>query len=75
MYDMILNTNILPSPLSQLIRSPQTRVRETDKGVILTPVESDATLDAIKKARGMCADGKLTVDKFLAERREEEAGR
>ncbi|GHS86794.1 hypothetical protein AGMMS49957_05560 [Synergistales bacterium] len=75
MYDMILNTNILPTPLSQLIRSPQMRVRETDKGVILIPVESDTTLDAIEKAYGMYTDGKLSVDQFLTERLEEEAGR
>ncbi|GHV35184.1 hypothetical protein FACS1894187_07340 [Synergistales bacterium] len=75
MHDMILNTNILPNPLFQLIRSPQMRVRETDKGIILTPVESDATLDAIEKAYGMYTDGKLSADKFLTERLEEEAER
>ncbi|GHS94093.1 hypothetical protein AGMMS50276_06000 [Synergistales bacterium] len=74
MLDMILNTNILPNPLFQLIRSPQVRVQETDKGVILMPVEGDATLDAIEKAYGMYTDGKTSVDKFLAERREEESG-
>ncbi|GHV29136.1 hypothetical protein FACS1894167_07850 [Synergistales bacterium] len=75
MRDMILNTNILPNPLLGLIRSPQMRVRETDKGIIIMPVESNTSLDTIKKARGMYTDGKLSVDKFLSEKHIEEAGR
>ncbi|GHU96833.1 hypothetical protein FACS1894208_11890 [Clostridia bacterium] len=67
MQDMILETNTLPNPLLELFRSPQVRVRETDDGVFLTPVELSG-LAAIKKARGLYGDGKLTVDKFLAEK-------
>lgn len=75
MGEMILNTNILPEPLFKMIRSPKMRVQETDKGIIIMPVENNQSLDAIKKARGMYTDGKLSVDKFLAEKRAEEAGR
>ena len=69
MRDMILNTSILPEPLFKMIRAPQIQVQETDKGIILIPVENAQLLDAIRKARGMYTDGKLTVDKFLAEKR------
>ena len=75
MRDMILNTNILPEPLFKLIHSPQMRVRETDKGIIIMPFENNQSLTAIKKARGMYTDGKLSVDKFLAEKHAEEVER
>jgi hypothetical protein len=75
MRDLILNTSLLPEPLFKMIRAPQIQVRETDNGIILIPVGDNQPMDAIRNARGMYADGKLTVDKFLAEKRLEEAGR
>ena len=72
MREYVLDTNILPEPLLSMIRSPQIRVKETSKGFSVMPFEGEAALEAIKRARGMYKDGKLSVDKFLAERREEE---
>ncbi len=72
MREYVLNTNILPEPLLSMIQSEQMRVQETDLGFTVMPFEQKTSLEAIKKARGMYSDGKLSVDKFLAERREEE---
>jgi hypothetical protein len=73
MREMILNTNILPAPLFNLIHAAQVRVQETNEGIILTPVKSVDTLAAIKKARGMLRGGNLSVEKFLDEKHAEEA--
>jgi hypothetical protein len=72
MSEMIISTVNLPEQLFNMIRTPLMQVQETEKGIILIPVESNQSLDAIRKARGMYTDGKLTVDKFLAEKRAEE---
>jgi hypothetical protein len=72
MSEMILNTVTLPEPLFKLIRTPQIQVQETEMGIILIPVENNQSMDAIRKARGMYSDGKLSVDKFLAEKKLEE---
>ncbi len=72
MREFVLETSILPEPLLSMIRSEQMRVKETGDGFTVMPFETKASLEAIKKARGMYKDGKLSVDRFLAERREEE---
>jgi hypothetical protein len=58
-----------------MIRTAQIQIHETDRGIILMPVENNQSLVAIKKARGIYTDGKLTVDRFLAEKRLEETDR
>jgi hypothetical protein len=75
MAEMILNTSILPEPLIGLIHAPQIKVEETDGKVILIPVKKEEYVDWIEKARGVYTDGKLSVDKFLADKRTEEIDR
>lgn len=66
MNDMILNASTLPEPLLRLVRTDRVRVREADGVISLIPVEE--SIDYITKLRGSCSDGKLTVDKFLAQK-------
>ncbi len=72
MREYVMETSILPEPLLSMIRSEHMCVKETDDGFTVMPFETKASFEAIKKARGMYKDGKLSVDKFLSERREEE---
>ena len=63
MNDLVLNTNTLPEPLFRLIRSEKVKVNEANGIVNLIPVleiNDDCPL------RGLAADSKLTVDRFLA---------
>jgi hypothetical protein len=65
---MILNTNILPEPLFTLIHTEKIRVQETGGVINLIPlVEKDNGCPLW----GIAADSALTVDKFLAMKREE----
>jgi hypothetical protein len=64
-----LNTNILPEPLLKLVCTKQIKVRETDGIISIIPIKKDESVDYIAKLRGSCSDGKLTVDKFLAQKR------
>ena len=62
--EIVLNTNSLPEPLFQLIRTEKVRVNESSNGVInLIPiVEAQSSCPLL----GLAADSNLTVDKFLA---------
>ena len=68
MTEMVLNTSTLPEPLFRLIRTEKVKVRETNGEVLLTPIidSSDGC-----PLRGMFADGKLSVDKYLASKQAE----
>jgi len=59
----VLNTNTLPEPLFRLISSEKVKVNEANGIINLVPIleiNDDCPL------RGIAADSKLTVDKFLA---------
>ena len=63
MTEMVLNTSTLPEPLLRLIRTEKVKVNEINGVISLTPILE------IKNGcplRGLAADSKLTVDKFLA---------
>ena len=62
MIEIVLNTSTLPEPLYRLIRTEKVKVREADGEIRLTPIR-----DAKKGCplRGMFADGKISVDKFI----------
>ena len=63
MTELVLNTNTLPEPLFSLIHSEKVMVNETNGIINLIPIleiKDDCPL------RGIAADSKLTVDKFLA---------
>ena len=63
MTEMVINTCTLPESLFRIIRTKKVKVNESDGIVCLTPIleiKGDCPL------RGLAADSKLTVDKFLA---------
>ena len=63
MTELVLNTNTLPEPLFRLIDSKKVKVNETNGIINLIPileVKDDCPL------RGIAADSKLTVEKFLS---------
>ena len=68
MTEIVLNTSTLPEPLYRLIRTGKVKVREADGEIRLTPIVD------IKKGcplRGMFADGKISVDKFIESKQAE----
>ena len=63
MAELVLDTNTLPESLLQMIRSEKVKVNETNGVISLTPIvgiKGDCPL------RGLAADSKLTVEKFIA---------
>jgi len=61
--ELVLNTNTLPEPLLRLISSEKVKVNESNGIINLVPIleiKDDCPL------RGIAADSKLTVEKFLA---------
>ena len=63
MTELVLNTNTLPEPLLRLISSEKVKVNESNGIINLVPIleiKDDCPL------RGIAADSKLTVEKFLA---------
>ena len=69
MNDIILNTSTLPEPLFALVGAEKVRVNKTGGVVTMTPIKGD--FDYIDELYGSCADGGLTVDKFLEWTRED----
>jgi hypothetical protein len=68
MTEMILKTKTLPEPLFRLIHTENVKARELYGEIRLTPVrETDADCPLL----GMFTDGKISVDKFLAEKHAE----
>ena len=63
MMETVMNTNTLPEPLFSLFRTEKVKVRATNGEVLLTPIIDSAGGCPL---RGMFADGKLSVDKYLA---------
>ena len=68
MTEMILNTRALPEPLFRMIHTEKVKVREEYGEIRLTPVrETDNDCPLL----GMFADGKISVDKFIANKKAE----
>ena len=66
--EIVLNTNTLPEPLFRLIRTEKVKISETNGEIRLTPITD------VKKGcplRGMFADGKISVDKYLESKQTE----
>ncbi|MDR1978655.1 MAG: hypothetical protein LBQ42_07970 [Synergistaceae bacterium] len=68
MTEMILNADILPEPLLGLVHTDRIMVREADGIISIIPIEKNEPVDYIAKLRGSCSDGRLTVEKFLAQK-------
>jgi hypothetical protein len=63
MTEIVLNTSSLPEPLFQLIPTKKVKVRREHEHGDITPLrETDVDCPLL----GMFADGKISIDKFLA---------
>jgi hypothetical protein len=71
MNELILNTNSLPEPLSQMITTSRVKVHQADGVINLLPI--DESTDSINKLFGMFSDGKMSIDKYLEEKATEKA--
>jgi hypothetical protein len=67
MEEIILSVNTLPAPLYKFIRSEKVKARESNGVITLTPI--DDKKDSSTRLFGMFSDGKLSVDKFMAQKR------
>jgi len=68
MAEIIINTNTLPEPLPNLIRTKKVKVSEAGGEVLLTPVDDAKNGCPI---RGLCADGKLSSYSFMERKQAE----
>jgi len=68
MTERVMNTNAFPEVLFELIKTEKVRVKEVDGEIRLMPIE-EAKDDC--PLLGIAADWDITVDKFLARKREE----
>jgi len=68
MAEMIISTKALPETLLRLISTEKVKVSEIDGAITLIPIfesQNDCPL------RGMFADGKISVDKFIEKKQAE----
>jgi len=68
MTEMVLDTRTLPEPLIRLIHAEKVRVREARGEIRLTPIKAKKPECPLY---GMFADGKISVEKFIAGKRAE----
>jgi hypothetical protein len=66
--EIVLDTKTLPEPLFRLIQTEKVKVRQADGEILLTPVEET---DLECPLLGMFSDGKISVDKFIADKKTE----
>jgi hypothetical protein len=67
MTEMVISTRTLPGPLFRLIQTEKVKVREAHGEIRLTPIRTDLDCPLL----GMFADGKISVDKFIAKKQAE----
>ncbi|MCL2323080.1 MAG: hypothetical protein FWC47_13385 [Oscillospiraceae bacterium] len=65
MGEVILNTDILPTPIRERFQTTKVSIRNYDNGVIILP------LNDISKLRGIAKGSKFTTEKLLEYRQEE----
>ena len=65
MKAIVLDTDTLPLPIRERLRSSKASVQERDGGVILLPLREDSGL------RGIAAQSKLTTEKLRAYKNED----
>jgi hypothetical protein len=66
MTELVLETNTLPEPLIRLIHAEKVKVRKAHGEVRLTPVTPAKEYCPFW---GMLTDGRLTSEKFMADKR------
>jgi hypothetical protein len=65
MKAIVLNTNTLPPPIREKLRSEKVSMQERDGGIILLPLREGSGL------RGIAAQSKLTTEKLRAYKSED----
>ena len=69
MIDTIINVKTLPETLRRRIRSSRVQVSENNGAVILTPVDNaNEQLMSVNRIFGMFSDGKISTDKYIAQK-------
>jgi len=71
MAETILQARILPEPILRFIHTDKVRIRESKGVVHVIPVEEPSKPTSHCPFLGLYTDGKLTVEGFLAQRRED----
>ena len=67
MEEVILSVDTLPAPLYRYIHSKKVKAHESDGVITLTPIIE--TKDSLSRLFGMFSDGRLSVDKFMEQKR------
>ena len=62
----IVNVELLPLPIQEIIHTKKVFVEERDDGVLLKPIKNENV-----KLWGLLADGKLSSEKFLEQKRKD----
>ena len=69
MIDIIINVKTLPETLRRKIRSSRIQVSENNGAVILTPVDNaNEQLMSVNRIFGMFSDGKISTEKYIAQK-------
>jgi len=68
MTEMILETRTLPEPIMRLLHTKRVKVSEKFGDILITPIREE-NVDC--PFLGMFSDGKISVEKFMARKREE----
>ena len=66
MTEMVLSTRMLPEPLFRFIHTKKVKVRAEQGEIRITPIRET---DTVCPLLGMFADGKISVDKFIADKK------
>ena len=68
MTEMVLDTRTLPDPIMRLVHTKRIKVRKSHGDILITPIREE---NSDCPFFGMFADGKVSVDKFLARKQED----
>jgi len=68
MTEMVLDTRTLPEPIMRMIHTKKVKVRETGGDFVITPIREESVECPLL---GMFADGKISADKFMAQKQAE----
>ena len=68
MTEMVLDTRTLPEPIMRMIHTKKVKIRKQQEDFVITPIREDAVECPLL---GMFADGKISVDKFIARKQAE----
>ena len=74
MSEMVLDINAIPSYLTTIFQTKKVRVNQSNKIITIVPIEEPAKEEYFScPFLGIAVDSELTVEKFMAWKREERA--